>query len=148
MRGRMAFHGITQAQAAAAMGISQSQLSKILLGKRTIDLDAFEAFCEALDEKPSDLISEGEDIAKKEREMLPASSTVAARLIYVQNGQRLPKPVNPAEQKKEDLEFVHKLFGQKQAPSTQGTPKFPADWAGLAADRDANKRAESETPEE
>ncbi len=142
MKGRMAFHGVTQAQAAAAMGISQSQLSKILLGKRTIDLNAFEAFCEALDENPSDIISEGERIAKKEQEQMPASSTVAAHLIYVKDGQRLIKPINPAEQKKEELEFVHKLSHPRP------DPEFPADWAELAANHDPNKRAESETPEE
>lgn len=148
MKSKMAFHGITQAQAAAAMGISQSQLSKILLGRRTIDLNAFEAFCEALDEKPSDLITEGENIAKKEQEIMPASSTVAAHLIYVQNGQRLPKPINPTEQKKEELEFAHKLFGQTQNSTAQSTPKFPDDWPTLAADHDDNKHEESETPEE
>lgn len=47
------------------MGISQSQLSKILRAERTIDLEAFEAFCEALEESPSILVKEAESLTHK-----------------------------------------------------------------------------------
>lgn len=48
MKGRMAFHGVTQAEMAAAIQLSQSQLSKILRAERTIDLESFEALKDAL----------------------------------------------------------------------------------------------------
>lgn len=77
MKSRMAFHDVTQGDMAAAMGISQSQLSKILCAERTIDLEAFEAFCEALEESPS--------ILSRKRKALPTSNENARhRHSYMQ----------------------------------------------------------------
>lgn len=92
MKSRMAFHDVTQGDMAAAMGISQSQLSKILRAERTIDLEAFEAFCEALEESPSILVKEAESLTHKQRERLSSSFIHAAKLIYVENGERLASP--------------------------------------------------------
>lgn len=64
MKGHMAFHGIKQAQMAEAVGISQSQLSKILRADRPIDLETFEAFCAYLGEDASALVSEGQKLAE------------------------------------------------------------------------------------
>ena len=89
MKSRMAFHDVTQGDMAAAMGISQSQLSKILRAERTIDLEAFEAFCEALEESPSILVKEAESLTHKQRERPSSSFIHAAKLIYVENGERL-----------------------------------------------------------
>ena len=94
MKSRMAFHDVTQGDMAAAMGISQSQLSKDLLRvvERTIDLEAFEAFCEALEESPSILVKEAESLTHKQRERPSSSFIHAAKLIYVENGERLASP--------------------------------------------------------
>ena len=92
MKSRMAFHDVTQGDMAAAMGISQSQLSKILRAERTIDLEAFEAFCEALEESPSILVKEAESLTHKQRERPSSSFIHAAKLIYVENGERLASP--------------------------------------------------------
>ena len=92
MKSRMAFHDVTQGDMAAAMGISQSQLSKILRAERTIDLEAFEAFCEALEESPSILVKEAESLTHKQRERPSSSFIHAAKLIYVENRERLASP--------------------------------------------------------
>ena len=88
MKSRMAFHDVTQGDMAAAMGISQSQLSKILRAERTIDLEAFEAF----EESPSILVKEAESLTHKQRERPSSSFIHAAKLIYVENGERLASP--------------------------------------------------------
>lgn len=95
MRSRMAFHDMTQQEMAEAIQISQSQLSKILRGDRTIDLESFEAFCEALDEDASTLIKEGEQLADNIRRSSPDVYVPAAHIRYVENGIKLdiPRPV-------------------------------------------------------
>lgn len=92
MKGRMAFHGVTQAEMAAAIQLSQSQLSKILRAERTIDLESFEAFCEALDENAADLVKAGESIARRIQNNLPESFVPAATLVFVEGDERLDKP--------------------------------------------------------
>lgn len=92
MKGRMAFHGVTQAEMAAAIQLSQSQLSKILRAERTIDLESFEAFCEALDENAADLVKAGESIARRIQNNSPESFVPAATLVFVEGDERLDKP--------------------------------------------------------
>ena len=92
MKGRMAFHGVTQAEMAEAIQLSQSQLSKILRAERTIDLESFEAFCEALDENAADLVKAGESIAKRVQNNSPESFVPAATLVFVEGDERLAKP--------------------------------------------------------
>lgn len=60
MKGRMAFHGVKQAETAEAIGISQSQLSKILRADRPIDLETFEAFCAFLGDDAASLVAQGQ----------------------------------------------------------------------------------------
>lgn len=88
----MAFHGVTQAEMAEAIQLSQSQLSKILRAERTIDLESFEAFCEALDENAADLVKAGESIAKRVQNNSPESFVPAATLVFVEGDERLAKP--------------------------------------------------------
>lgn len=45
LRGRMSRLGLAQGEVAARMGVSQSQLSKMLRGERHIDLDQFDQLC-------------------------------------------------------------------------------------------------------
>lgn len=59
MKGRMAFHGVKQAETAEAIGISQSQLSKILRADRPIDLETFEALCTFLGDDAAALVAQG-----------------------------------------------------------------------------------------
>lgn len=63
MKGRMAFHGVKQAETAEAIGISQSQLSKILRADRPIDLETFEAFCTFLGDDAASLVAQGQALA-------------------------------------------------------------------------------------
>ena len=108
MKGRMAFHGVTQAEMAEAIQLSQSQLSKILRAERTIDLESFEAFCEALDENAADLVKAGESIAKRVQNNSPESFVPAATLVFVEGDERLatPKPALAGERFVDDDERV------------------------------------------
>lgn len=63
MKGRMAFHGVKQAETAEAIGISQSQLSKILRADRPIDLETFEALCTFLGDDAAALVAQGRALA-------------------------------------------------------------------------------------
>ncbi|OZG62429.1 helix-turn-helix protein [Bifidobacterium lemurum] len=89
MRSRMAFHDITQSEMAEAIGISQSQLSKILRAERTIDLETFEAFCETLGESTADLVKDGESIAERTKETNPDRYQPAAKFSLVEDNTRM-----------------------------------------------------------
>ncbi|MEE1296684.1 MAG: helix-turn-helix transcriptional regulator [Bifidobacterium sp.] len=65
MKGRMAFHGVQQAETAEAIGISQSQLSKILRADRPIDLETFEALCTFLGDDAAALVAQGRALADR-----------------------------------------------------------------------------------
>jgi transcriptional regulator with XRE-family HTH domain len=65
MKGRMAFHGVKQAETAEAIGISQSQLSKILRADRPIDLETFEALCTFLGDDAAALVAQGGALADR-----------------------------------------------------------------------------------
>ena len=65
MKGRMAFHGVKQAETAEAIGISQSQLSKILRADRPIDLETFEALCTVLGDDAAALVAQGRALADR-----------------------------------------------------------------------------------
>lgn len=65
MKGRMAFHGVKQAETAEAIGISQSQLSKILRADRPIDLETFEALCTFLGGDAAALVAQGRALADR-----------------------------------------------------------------------------------
>ena len=77
MKGRMAFHGVKQAETAEAIGISQSQLSKILRADRPIDLETFEAFCAFLGDDAASLVAQGQALTDA-RKNDPADGTDAA----------------------------------------------------------------------
>lgn len=65
MKGRMAFHGVKQSETAEAIGISQSQLSKILRADRPIDLETFEALCTFLGDDAAALVAQGRALADR-----------------------------------------------------------------------------------
>lgn len=65
MKSRMAFHGVKQSETAEAIGISQSQLSKILRADRPIDLETFEALCAFLGDDAAALVAQGRALADR-----------------------------------------------------------------------------------
>lgn len=89
MKGRMAFHGVKQAETAEAIGISQSQLSKILRADRPIDLETFEAFCAFLGDDAASLVAQGQALTDARKNdpadgtdaALASASTVAGRVV-------------------------------------------------------------------
>ena len=134
MKGRMAFHGVTQAEMAEAIPLSQSQLSKILRAERTIDLESFEAFCEALDENAADLVKAGESIAKRVQNNSPESFVPAATLVFVEGDERLAKPkpalagerfVDDDERVRMTLEKLHR--GDVDIVALEDEHKFDGD---------------------
>lgn len=134
MKGRMAFHGVTQAEMAEAIQLSQSQLSKILRAERTIDLESFEAFCEALDENAADLVKAGESIAKRVQNNSPESFVSAATLVFVEGDERLAKPkpalagerfVDDDERVRMTLEKLHR--GDVDIVALEDEHKFDGD---------------------
>lgn len=134
MKGRMAFHGVTQAEMAEAIQLSQSQLSKILRAERTIDLESFEAFCEALDENAADLVKAGESIAKRAQNNSPESFVPAATLVFVEGDERLAKPkpalagerfVDDDERVRMTLEKLHR--GDVDIVALEDEHKFDGD---------------------
>jgi transcriptional regulator with XRE-family HTH domain len=88
IRGLMAQHGVKQAEMAAAIGVSQSQLSKMIRGVRPIDIDQLDGMCLALGTDLYSLIKEAEDTLSN----LDAEPN--ARLIFVDDGVRLAEPMN------------------------------------------------------
>lgn len=91
LRGLIARYGITQQQMAEAVGVSQSQLSKMVRGTKPIDLDQLAAMCEALGTSPAVVLREAEDF------LADYMSPNAARVIYVEDGLRLSKPTVVSE---------------------------------------------------
>ena len=88
LRGLIARYGVTQQQMAEAVGVSQSQLSKMIRGVRPIDLDQLAAMCEALGTSPGVVLGEAESF-------LAAYMTPnAAKFIYVEEGLRLETPID------------------------------------------------------
>lgn len=65
MKSHMAFHGVKQSETAEAIGISQSQLSKILRADRPIDLETFEALCTFLGDDAAALVAQGRALADR-----------------------------------------------------------------------------------
>jgi len=88
LRGLMAQHRVTQAELAESIGVSQSQLSKMVRGVRPIDLDQLDGMCIALGVDTGDLIKEAE-AALQNYDFVPN-----ARLIFVDDGLRLSDPID------------------------------------------------------
>lgn len=88
LRGLMAQHRVTQAELADSVGVSQSQLSKMVRGVRPIDLDQLDGMCIALGVDTGDLIKEAE-VALQNYDFVPN-----ARLIFVDDGLRLSEPID------------------------------------------------------
>lgn len=86
IRGQMAQHGVTQAEMADALGVSQSQFSKMLRGVRSINLDELDGMCVALGLATSDVIKQAETVLSK------YDAKYNARYVYVDDGVRLERP--------------------------------------------------------
>lgn len=88
IRGLMAQHGVKQADLAASINVSQSQLSKMLRGVRPIDLDQLDGMCLALGQQMSVIVAEAEEILAK------LDAEPSARYIFVDDGLRLETPMD------------------------------------------------------
>lgn len=86
LRGHMAQYGITQAELADAIGVSQSQLSKFVRGVRPIDIDQYAAMCQSMGLDPSKVMQEAEEFLA-EYDVDPI-----AKIVYVEDGKVLPQP--------------------------------------------------------
>ncbi|PPI08213.1 helix-turn-helix domain-containing protein [Rathayibacter sp. AY1B8] len=86
LRGLVARYGVTQAELSAAVGVSQSQLSKMLRGQRPIDIDQLEGMARALGTSGFAVLKEVEDT------LADFDVTPATALIFVEEGLRLPEP--------------------------------------------------------
>lgn len=93
LRGWMARRGLTQAMMSEATDISQSQLSKLLRGERTMDLDQMFSICAALGLNPVSVLAEAEASMPVQA---PHATTVTARDIAA--GASLP-PAAPRRRK-------------------------------------------------
>lgn len=88
IRGLMGEHGVTQAELAAAIGVSQSQLSKMTRGVRPIDLDQLDGMCMALGVDTGDLVKEAEGA------LMNYDTKPNAKLLYVDEGIRRSEPID------------------------------------------------------
>jgi len=86
IRGRMARFNVNQTELAESVGISQSQLSKMVRGTRPIDIDQLESICDALGMGIEDAIEEATTLLRNLDE--PLSN---ARAIFVSDETRLAK---------------------------------------------------------
>lgn len=86
VRAAMAKFNVTQAEMAAAVGVSQSQLSKMVRGTRPIDIDQLDAMCRALG------LDTGTVVADAEAFLGNYDIAPAARFVYVEEGVRLATP--------------------------------------------------------
>lgn len=88
IRGLMGEHGVTQAELADSIGVSQSQLSKMTRGVRPIDLDQLDGMCMALGVDTGDLIKEAEDTLSN------YETKPNAKLLFVDEGIRRAEPID------------------------------------------------------
>ncbi|MEG8035056.1 helix-turn-helix transcriptional regulator [Sphingomonas sp. LR61] len=86
IRGLMARHGVKQSEMAESIGVSQSQLSKMVRGVRPIDIDQLDGMCRALGVDLSVVIKEAEET------LSAYDSKPNARLIFVDDNIRLAEP--------------------------------------------------------
>lgn len=82
----MARYGIKQSELAESIGVSQSQLSKMVRGMRPIDLDQLDGMCRALGADTFAVVKEAEDTLSN------YDAQPNAKLIFVEENVRLTKP--------------------------------------------------------
>lgn len=111
IRGLMAQYGVKQGELAESIGVSQSQLSKMVRGTRPIDLDQLDGMCRALGVDTFTVVKEAEETLSN------YDSQPNAKLIFVDQNVRLDKP------------FDTTGWG----PSTPIVPEFPTKRAGAAS---------------
>lgn len=141
----MAFHDMTQQEMSKAIQVSQSQLSKILRGERSIDLEAFEAFCEAIDEDASSLIKEGESIAARIRQASPETFVHASKIRYVRDGVKLSVSQSAAESESSQSDHLDDRDGEEEQAKIEATlAQLKTDPLSLAASHDPNKWREAQ----
>jgi len=86
IRGLMARHGVKQAEMAESIGVSQSQLSKMIRGVRPIDIDQLDGMCRALGVDLSGIIKDAEQT------LSAYDAKPNARFIFVDDNIRLATP--------------------------------------------------------
>ncbi|RLP73660.1 XRE family transcriptional regulator [Mycetocola tolaasinivorans] len=86
LRGHMAQYGITQAELGEAIGVSQSQLSKLVRGVRPIELEQFVGMCESMGLDAGAILQEAEAF------LADYDVDPIAKIVYVEDGKLLPTP--------------------------------------------------------
>ncbi|MEI3845363.1 MULTISPECIES: helix-turn-helix domain-containing protein [unclassified Microbacterium] len=84
--GLMARYNVTQKQMADSVGVSQSQLSKMLRGERSIDLDQLDVMAAGFEKTAVQILAEAEELVDEMQG--PIDGTV----FFVENGLRVPEP--------------------------------------------------------
>lgn len=85
-------YDINQTELASAIGVSQSQLSKILRGTRPMDVDVFAGICEALDLNISEVVEEADSLTSDKNLSIHFSRIPAASKKLVLFNSKLPEP--------------------------------------------------------
>lgn len=110
IRSLMAKHGVSQGQLAEAVGVSQSQLSKMTRGAKPISIDQLHAMCWALGADIVDVLKEAQDF------LYDYDFQVPSRMYFVREGLRLSEPVALRQDASEPL--IPVVEGRKRpAPS-------------------------------
>ena len=86
VRALMARYGVSQSQMAESVGISQSQLSKMVRGVKPITIDQLDAMCRSLGVDSWEVLREAEEFLAAHDRVLPA------RLVFVERGVALDEP--------------------------------------------------------
>ncbi|PPF39937.1 helix-turn-helix transcriptional regulator [Pseudoclavibacter sp. AY1H1] len=125
LRGRAARYDVTQSELAAATGVSQSQLSKMLRGKRPMDIDVMDALAVALGTTVSEIVIEAE--AAVEDDLM-----TSARFIYVMENRRVEEafdnnvtPFRPRVEAEPDWDEIDK--GRKVAKKKSSQEELDPD---------------------
>lgn len=110
IRALMAQHNVSQGQLAEAIGVSQSQLSKMVRGARPITIDQFEAMCWSFGVNFHELLEEAHDF------LINYDNPIPTKLVFVEEGVRLPAPIRIDNSDTAPVISVHE--GRKRGNNT------------------------------
>lgn len=91
LRGMVARYGLSQMELAEAVGISQSQLSKMLRGVRPMDIDTLDGLAVAMDSSSAEILAEAELTVTQNGRRERLYST---RKTFVLDGLRIENPID------------------------------------------------------
>ncbi len=114
LRALMARYGVSQSQMAESVGVSQSQLSKMVRGVKPITIDQLDAMCWSLGVDSWEILREAEEFLASHDRALPG------RLVFVEHGVALSEPRHVTDNRKSAI--IHAL-----APRRRGTAQEPSE---------------------